>query len=107
MNEATSILLLTHSIYPVVLEDLYLHLKPSLSMDRLLLMYFVVEYSRQLGLFQMIHYPVMIRWIDAIIQCWQYEVEIQTLIKNNSVYTTRDNAEVELHDAVSFVLVST
>ena len=71
MIETTSLPLQTHSIYPVVVEDLYLHYNPSLYLYWLLPMYLVVEYSCQLGFYQMIHYQVMIWWIETIIQCWE------------------------------------
>ena len=60
MNKTTSLLLQTHSIYPVVVEDLALHYNPSLFLYWLLLMQLVVEYLHQLGLYQMIYYQVMI-----------------------------------------------
>ena len=107
MIETTSLPLQTHSIYHVVVEDLDLHYNPSLSLYWLLLMYLVVEYSHQLGFYQMIHYEVMIWWIETMIQCWEYEVEIQTLMKGHSCYTTRDNSEVTLQNVVFVVPVST
>ena len=55
----------------------------------------------------MIHYPVIIWWIETMIQCWEYEVDIQTLMKGHSCYTNRDNAEVTLWHAVAVVPVST
>ena len=96
-----------HLIYPVVVEDLDLHYKPSLSLYQILTMYFVVEYSRQLGFLQMIHYQVMIWWNETMIQCWEYEVEIQKLMKGHLCYTTRDNAEVSLLHAFVIFMVST
>ena len=42
----------------------------------------------------------MIWFIEAMIQCWEYEVEIQTLMKVRSCYTNRDNSEVTLRHAV-------
>ena len=42
-----------------------------------------------------------------MIQCWEQEVEIQTLMKGYSCYTTRDKAEVTLCNAVVVVPVST
>ena len=59
----------THSIYPMAVEDLDIHYKPSLSLYRLIPMYLVVEYSRQLGFYQIIHYPVIILLVDTMIQC--------------------------------------
>ena len=59
MIETTSLTIQTHSIYHVVVEDLDLHYKPSLSMYWLLPMQFVVGYSRQFGFYHMIHYQVM------------------------------------------------
>ena len=39
-----------------------------------------------------------------MIQCWEYEVEIQKLMKVHSCYTTCDNAEVALqHSVVVFL----
>ena len=35
------------------------------------LMYLVVEYSRQLGFHQTIHYKVMTWWIETMVQCWE------------------------------------
>ena len=96
-----------HSIYPVAVEDLYLHYKPSLSLYWILPMYFTVEYSSHIGLYQIIHYQVMIGWIETMVQCWEYEVEIQTLMKGHSCYTTRGNAEVTLRHFVVVVPVST
>ena len=68
---------------------------------------FVVEYSCQLGFYQMIHYTVMIWWIETMIQCWEYEVEIKTLMKVHLCYTTSDNDEVTLRHAVVVVPMST
>ena len=42
-----------------------------------------------------------------MIQCWKYEVEIQTLVEGHSCYTTRDYDEVTLRHAVVVVPVST
>ena len=70
-------------------------------------MLLVVEYSHQLGFYQMIHYQVIIWWIEKMIQCWEYEVEIQTLMKGHLCYTTRDNAQVTLRHVVVIVPVST
>ena len=67
---------------------------------------FVVEYQRQLGFYQMIHHPVMIWSIETMIKCWEQEVEIQTLMKGHSCYTTRNNYEVTLRHAVVSVFVS-
>ena len=97
----------TYLIYPVAVEDLDLHYNPSLFLYRLLPMYFFVEYSHHIGFYQMINYPLMIWWIETIIQCWEYELEIQTLMKGESCYTTHDNAEVTLRHAVVVVPVST
>ena len=49
----------------------------------------------------------MIWWIETMIQCWEQEVEIQTLMKGHPCYTTRDDAEVTLQHIVVVVLVST
>ena len=46
-------------------------------------------------------------WIETMIQCWEQEVEKQTLVKGHLCYTTRDNAEVTLRHAVVVVTVST
>ena len=81
MNEMTRLPLQTHVIYPVVVEYLDFHYQPSLYLYWLLPMELVVEYSRQLSFYQMIHYQVTIWWIETIIQCWEYEVEIQTLMR--------------------------
>ena len=59
------------SIYPVVVEYLALHYQPSMSLYWLLLMYFFVEYSCQLGFYKMIHYLVIIWWIETMIQWWE------------------------------------
>ena len=107
MIETTSMLLQTDSIYPVVVDDLYLHYNPSLSLYWILPVYLVVEYSHQLGFYQMIHYQVMIWWIETMIQFWEYDVEIQTLMKGHLCYTTRDGAKVTLQNDVVVVLVST
>ena len=107
MIQTTSLSLQTHFIYHVVVEDLDLHYKPSLSLYWLLPMQLVVEYSRQIGFYQMIHYQVMIWWIETMIQCWEQEVEIQTLMKVHVCYTTRDNAEVTLRHVVVVVPLST
>ena len=53
------------------MEDLDLHCQPSMYLYRLLPMWFVVEYSRHLGLYQMTHEPVIIWLIETIIQCWE------------------------------------
>ena len=42
-----------------------------------------------------------------MIQCWEYEMEIQTLMKGHFCYTTRDNDEVTLRHDVVVVPVST
>ena len=107
MIDTTSQPLQTHSIYPVVVEYLYLHYQPFLSLYQLLLMYLVVEYSHQLGFYQMIHYEVKIWWIEKMVQCWEYEVEKQTLSEGHSCYTTRDNAQLILQHVVLIVPVST
>ena len=107
MNETPILPLQTHSIYPVVVEDIALHFHPSLSMYRLLTMQFVVEFSHQICFYQMIHYPVMILLIETIIQCWEQEVEIQTLMKGRPCYTNFDNSEVTLWSSVVVVPVST
>ena len=70
-------------------------------------MWLVVDYYHQLGLYQMIHYQVMIWWIEKMIQCWEYEVEKQTFMKGHSCYKTRDNAQVTLQHVVVVVTVST
>ena len=80
----------------MVVEYLAVHYQQSLSLYWLLTMKFVVEFSRHIGFYEMIHYQVMIWWIERIIKCWEYEVNIQTLMKGHSCYTTRDNAEVTL-----------
>ena len=97
----------THQIYPVAAEDLYLYYKLSLSLYRILPMQLVIEYSCQLGFYQMIHCQVMIWWIETMIECWEQEVQIQTLMKGNQCYTTRDNTEVKLRNAIVVVSVST
>ena len=71
MNETTSLTLQTHSVDPLAVEDIDLHYKPSLSLYRLLLMFLVAEYSRQLIFYQIIHYQVMIWWIETVIQVWE------------------------------------
>ena len=71
MNEMTSFTLQTNPIYPVVVDDPDLHNQQSLSLYWLPTMYFLVEYSRQIGLYQIIHYPVMIWWIETMIKCWE------------------------------------
>ena len=59
----------------------------------------VVEYSCQIGFYQMIQYPVMVCLIKTMIKCWEWLVEIQKFMKGHLCYTTRDNAEVTLrHD---------
>ena len=55
----------------------------------------------------MIHYQVMIWCIETIIQCWEQEVEKQTLMKGHQCYKTPDNSEVTLRHAVVVVSVST
>ena len=52
MIETTSLPLQIHSIYHVVVEDLDLHYKSSLSLYWLLPMYLVVEYPWQLGFYE-------------------------------------------------------
>ena len=106
MNGTTSLPLKTNSIYPVAVEDLSLHYQPSLSLYLILLMNFFVEYSRQICFYQMINYVVMIWWIETMIQCWEYEVEIQKLMKGHLCYTTRDNDEVKVHHAIVIMPVS-
>ena len=50
---------------------------------------------------------IMIHWcIEKMIQYWELEVEIQTLMKGHLCYTTRDNAELTLPHAISVVSVS-
>ena len=55
----------------------------------------------------MIHYLVMIWWNETIIQCWEQEVEIQTVMKSYYFYKNRDNAEATLRNDVVVVPVST
>ena len=69
-------------------------------------MQFVVEYSRHIGFYRIIHYQVMIQWIETMIKCWEYDVEIQTLMNCHSCYKTCDNAKVTLQHAVDVVPVS-
>ena len=68
MNETASLPLQTHLIYPVVVEDIDLRYQPSLSLYRLLPMYFFAEYPRQISFYQMIRYQVMIWSIETMIQ---------------------------------------
>ena len=98
--ETTSLPMKAHSIYPVAVEDLDLHYTPSLSLYWLLPMQLVVEYSCQLGFYQMVHYKLMIWWTETAIQCWEQEVEIQILMRVHYCYTTRNNSEVTLRHAV-------
>ena len=42
-----------------------------------------------------------------MIQCWEKEVDIQTLMKGHLCYTIRDNAEVKLRHTFVVVPVST
>ena len=94
-------------MYHVVVEDLALSYQPSLYMYWILPMCFVVEQSFQIGLYQMIYYPMMIWWIETMIQCWEQEVVIQTLMKIHFCYTNRDNYEVKLQHAIVVVPVET
>ena len=105
--ETTNLLMKTHSIYPVAVENIEFHYKPSLSLYRLLLMQLDVKYSCQLSFYQMIRYQVMIWCIETMIKCWEQDVDIQILMKCHSCYKTRDNAEVTLRHAVVVVPVST
>ena len=79
----------------------------SLSMYWILPMQLVVDYSHQLGFYQMIHHQVIIWWIEKMVKYWEQEVEKQTLMKGHSCYTTRDNAQVTLQHVIFAVLVST
>ena len=107
INETKSLLLQSHSVYNVVVEDIYLHYNSSLSLYWMLLMQFVFEYSRQIGFYKMIHYQVMIWWIEIMIKYWELEVQIQTFMKGHFCYTNCDNAEVTLRNSVVVVPVST
>ena len=45
--------------------------------------------------------------VETMVQYWEYEVEIQTLMKDHLFYKTCDNSEVILRHAVVIVLVLT